>query len=280
MRISVVVPTRQMSKDLERCISSLRNQSEKIYEIIIVSPKNEEIERFAKKTKCKWYEDKKNKIGNAYYVGACQSKGDFAAFIDDDCVAPKNWLSLLVKDMKNEDLDIAGGDDIIDERTSTKFQKTLFLIDMARSSNVQLYGKDACRRLRACNIIFKRSVFEKQNFNRNLSGLQEPELLHRLEKDGKKIKFNGNITVFHSRRNNISGLFNQIYRNGIAKIDLIKIHKDIISTYDIAALFAFSATIFLLLFSIINKTPLLLWIGILAIYFILKPLYILLKVKK
>ncbi len=279
MKVSVVVPTRNNSKDLINCIKSLKKQSTKIYETIIVSPNNDSVISLAKKLGCKWFEDDLNTIGNAYHIGSIRAKGDIVAFIDDDCTASKDWLSNLVNEFKNDDIDVVGGDDIIDADKSTKFQNALFMIDFVRTPKNTLYGNDACNRLRACNIAFRSNIFKESNFNRKLVGLQEPEFIHRLFKNGFNIKFNPDIKVYHSRRKNLGGVFNQIYRNGISKIDLIKMHKDMITPYDIIIFGSVIVTIILLLVSITNTFPLFIWVILIVLYFILKPFYILLRVK-
>jgi GT2 family glycosyltransferase len=108
MRMSAVVPTRGNSAALERCIQSLKIQTKKIDEIIVVSPNNDSARGTAKKHDCKWVEDKKNTIGNAYCAGAKAAKGNLVFFIDDDCTAPRNWTSSLAADVESENLDVVG----------------------------------------------------------------------------------------------------------------------------------------------------------------------------
>jgi len=280
MRMSAVVPTRGNSAALERCIQSLKIQTKKIDEIIVVSPNNDSARGTAKKHDCKWVEDKKNTIGNAYCAGAKAAKGNLVFFIDDDCTAPRNWTSSLAADVESENLDVVGGDDVIDEKKSTKFQNAVFMIDKARTEKTALYGKQACRRLRACNIVFRKNIFSKHNFNENLKGLQEPEFLHRLQKNGYKIKFNQKTNVNHTRRNSIGGVFGQIYRNGKARVDLLKLHKDMLSFMDIAPLLLVAYTIILAYLSLGEKLFAVLWICTIAAYFIAKTTDVVWKTKK
>ena len=177
MKISVVVPTKNNCEQLIECLKSLKEQAVKIHEIIIVAPKNDKSMQSAREFGCKWIEDKLNTIGNAYNIGAENSSGDVVVFIDDDCFAPEDWLGSLLNEFKNQDLDVVGGDDIINTEKSTKFQNALYLLDLYRTPQASLYGMDACKRLRACNIAFKKNIFEKHQFNKNLTGLQEPEFL-------------------------------------------------------------------------------------------------------
>src|SRR3989344_5355419 len=97
MRISVVVPTRNHSEDLEKCFSSIQKQSKKPFEKIVVAYPNGGVEKLAKKYGFKTVYDKKKTIGNAYYTGANTAKGDIVVFIDDDAIAPKNLLKKIEK---------------------------------------------------------------------------------------------------------------------------------------------------------------------------------------
>jgi len=271
MRFSVVVPTRNNPQNLEKCISNLKRKKKKVSEIIIVSPMRDAAKKIARKYSCRWAEDKANTIGNAYNVGSVAARNEVVAFTDDDCVVSEDWLNRLEGAIK--DTDVVGGDDVIDEKRSTDFQNAVFAIDKARAGGT-LHGRDAARRIRACNMAIRHEVLKKHNFDTELTGLQEPELLHRLYKEGYRIKFDPSIKVMHTRRSDLSGVFNQIYRNGIAKTDLIRRHGEMISFFDVLMPAAFLVTIVLLLASL---ALFMWWIALLAAYFLLKPLYILLK---
>lgn len=278
--ISVVVPTRNNTEKLERCLQSLRKQSLKCAEIIVVDGRSTDgTLKTARKHKAKVITDTLLTIGNAYYAGAKTAKGDIVAFIDDDAFAPKNWLQKIKSEMEKEKLGVVGGEDLL-PKNSTKFQQAVYQTDLAKKPTKPLYGKYAKNRLRAANIAFRAEILKKENFNRQLKGLQEPELLHRLLKQGCKMKFDPSLHVYHQRRNSLSGIFRQIYRNGKAKIVLIRLHKDTASIVDaipvayfIILLFSFysaAAGNFMYMKSLIGAT---------ATYFLLKPAYILSKTR-
>ena len=228
--ISVVVPTKGASKDLEKCLQSLKRQK---CETIIVDS-TQETKEIAKRYGTRWVEDKLNTIGNAYAVGAEAASGDIIAFIDSDAFAPGAWIEALNREIKKERLDVLGGNDVL-PKDSTPFEEAAYQIDLARKEK-QLYGREAAMRLRATNIAFTRQALKRIKFNRQLKGLQEPELLHRMHKAGYKIKFEPRIIVYHRRRNSLRGIFRQIYRNGKGKVVLIKMHKEMISPIDILPL--------------------------------------------
>lgn len=274
MKISVVVPTRNNYPHLEKCIKSLKNQAKKPAEIIIVSPKGDSSQKTAEKFGCRWVDDRKNTIGNAYNAGASASKSEIIAFTDDDCVLPKKWLAEIEKGIS--DTDVVAGDDIIDEKNSSYFQNAAFTIDKARAQNSKLHGRDAAARARACNIAFRKKIFRKMNFDTELRGLQEPEFLYRLQKDGYRIKFDPKILVYHTRRGDLRGIFRQIYRNGKAKTELVRRHRGLISPYDILIAAGFVLTLIALATGPIFLKA---WLSLVAAYFLLKPAYILARAR-
>ena len=278
--ISVVVPTRRSSPDLKGCLESLSTQSKRSSEIIVVfDEKSDKNVMMARSFGARIFFDKHHTIGGAYSKGVEVATGDIIAFIDDDCVAPREWIKRL-EDEFEEDIDVVGGEDIIPD-DSTAFQKAAHQIDKARHLKSSIYGKKAKGRLRAANIAYRKTVFEKENFNPTLKGLQEPEFHHRIFKAGFKVKFDPGLYVFHKRRSGLRGIFNQIYRNGKAKINIIKLHKDMISFIDLVPFGYITITLLLAyLTSNLNTTFFYVWLAINLGYFTLKPFATILKTKE
>lgn len=276
--ISVVVPTRNNSPDLRECLESLSSQTRPV-EIIVVFDSNKDFNiPVAKKHGAKIVFDANGTIGSAYSVGARMASGYYVAFTDDDCIVPDNWIERAEKELK--DVDVLGGEDILPKNT-TRFQRAAYQIDLARKRDNSLHGKDAEQRLRAANIFYKRSLFDKENFNPRLKGLQEPEFNRRLLKKGCKMKFDPKLFVHHKRRSSLKGIFFQIYRNGKAKIDLLRLHKDMISVVDIFPFIYIAITAVLAYMAFSGEAIFIkLWIAATLAYFLLKPMAILAKTRQ
>ncbi|MCX6815403.1 MAG: glycosyltransferase [Candidatus Aenigmarchaeota archaeon] len=279
MKISVIIPTKDYDEGLRRCLTSISKQDYKNKEIIVVGTK-EETSKIAKEFGAKFFLDKAKTIGNSYSVGAKNAKGGVVAFLDDDCIALKNWLTKINKEFENDkDLMAFGGEDIIDEKRSSYFQTALFQLDIPRIYKSIVYGKRARDKLRACNIAYRRSVFSKFDFNKDLISLQEPELHHRLYESGAKMKFDPSIIVYHERRKNIKSVFKQMYRNGKAKIAVIGMHKKMIAPYDILMFLSIVISLISVISLTFTSRMLTYWVALLLLYFILKPVIILMKTR-
>lgn len=109
--ISVIVPTYNSEKTIQRLLDKLINNSVNVeYEVIIVdgcsTDKTVEI--------CKRYpvfikNNPKVHAAAARNIGIQSSKGDICAFIDSDCVPCDGWIDLIEKELSANDVDAIGG---------------------------------------------------------------------------------------------------------------------------------------------------------------------------
>lgn len=109
-KISVIIPAYNAEQAIEKCLLSLMQQSFTDFEIIVVddnsTDKTSEIaSKYTKVIKL----DKKTDVGAARNIGAEESKGEVLVFTDSDVVLPKDWLSNIVKDMREHNVKCVGG---------------------------------------------------------------------------------------------------------------------------------------------------------------------------
>lgn len=164
--ISVIVPTKNNAELLRKCLSSLAEQDFKDFEVIVVDGHSTDAtpEVVNKRGAKLVYEDFGAR-GGACNVGAGHAEGEILVFTDDDCTFPSDWLKKInTAFSEDKDLAVFGGDDIIDERESSYFERTLFQIDRSRG-----VPKDPHKRLRGCNVAYRKSAFSSETgFNLKL----------------------------------------------------------------------------------------------------------------
>jgi len=94
--LSIIIPTHNSASAIDRCINSLNAQSyhREKYENIIVDDgsKDKTIELAKKAGVDKIIETEPCFQGKARNIGVKNSKGDFVAFIDSDCLAKEGWI--------------------------------------------------------------------------------------------------------------------------------------------------------------------------------------------
>lgn len=204
MRISVVVVTFNRPEEVKKAVDSLLNQSVKPFEIIIVDDASTPPLRMkvdGTRTKLKRF-DKEIGLSSARNYGIDVAKGEYIAFIDDDCIASKNWIEEIQKGIR------AGGD-ILGGPLRPRFrakppewwnEKHLgYFVGVGNSETRDIWG---------ANMVFRKEVFRKIGvFNPNV-GRQKGKLLAGEDTDliakGKRahalILFMSNAEVFHMVR--------------------------------------------------------------------------------
>jgi len=104
-KISVIIPVYNEEKYIEKCLHSLKKQSCKNFELIVVN--NNSTDRsaeIAKKFTKKVLNCKKQGISAARNYGAQKANGDILCFIDADAILDKDWISKVAKSFnKNAD---------------------------------------------------------------------------------------------------------------------------------------------------------------------------------
>ena len=105
--ISIIIPTLNEEKYLEKLLNCIKKQTYKDYEIIVSDYNSKDKTRqVAKKFKCKIANGGLPAKGRN--TGAKAAKGDILFFIDADCVIKKDFLQKSLNEIKNRNLDVAG----------------------------------------------------------------------------------------------------------------------------------------------------------------------------
>lgn len=96
MRISVIVPTYNEGKTIERCLQSLRKQTFKDYEIVVVDGHSrDKTVNIAKKYADKILFDEEKGAGVARNLAAKVVDSEIVAFVDSDTMVPENWVETI-----------------------------------------------------------------------------------------------------------------------------------------------------------------------------------------
>jgi O-antigen biosynthesis protein len=92
---SVVVCTRNRAALLGRCLASLSRLEHPDHEVIVVdnTPGQPEVEQLAKDVGARYLVERRTGLSRARNSGARAAEGEVVAYIDDDAVADRDWLS-------------------------------------------------------------------------------------------------------------------------------------------------------------------------------------------
>jgi len=101
--ISVIVPAYNEEKYLAKTLKTLRNQTFKDYELIVVDNNSKDrTNEIARKLADKVVVEKKKGYHNATNRGAKEAKGKIITFCDADSLYPRDWLGKIMADFEKE----------------------------------------------------------------------------------------------------------------------------------------------------------------------------------
>ncbi len=115
--ISIIVCTYNRQEMLSGCLDALINQNvdDHNYEVIVVNNNsNDNTEEIAKnytlsQKNFSYYLQPEQGLSHARNLGLENAKADYVAYIDDDAIAPKNWIYTAMQIIKTHKPDIFGG---------------------------------------------------------------------------------------------------------------------------------------------------------------------------
>ncbi len=135
MYFSVVVPTFSRTDEVNELLSSLVEQQDKDFEVIIADGSlddsvGNEIQKFKDKLPINYLYKKALGISESRNWGVENAKGDFVVFFDSDCVIPPQYFSEVRKFLLVHPLDAYGGPD----KASANFNSKQKAISYAMTS--------------------------------------------------------------------------------------------------------------------------------------------------
>ncbi len=211
--ISVVVSvySTDRARDLERCIESVKKQTLRPKEIIVVLDPNEDLIAFYRerlKSDVKIIVSDRFGLSSARNAGVRNSKSEIMVFIDDDAVADERWLGNLVRNYDDPSVIGVGGriEPLWDKGNPSWFPEELYWIVGCSYKGLPT-KKAVIRNPIGCNMSFRRSVFEKVGYfstivgrmGNNLMGHDDTEFGIRATSKlpGTKILYDPEAVVFH-----------------------------------------------------------------------------------
>lgn len=228
MNFSIVIVTYNRKKELENCLESLRStmQSRDMETIVVF---NGELSYFEKtktkfpEVKCYYIPSSSPSAARNFGVTKCQAEN--VLFLDDDCVVPVGYFE---KVSFEEPWDVLGGPDQ-SSPTCSQFQRTLGYV----LSSPLCMGKTFKRHhthsasgpsvadetsLILCNLWMKRTLFEKHQFDGDLFRNEENHLLKKLKLEGKIIKHDPRLYVYHDRKASYGPLAASVMKSGECRV--------------------------------------------------------------
>jgi glycosyltransferase involved in cell wall biosynthesis len=212
--VTVVVPVYNAADTIVECINSLLNLDypKDRVELIFVDDgsRDNTVELIQRFKGVKLLKQEHRGPAAARNLGFRDSRGEVIAFTDSDCIAPKDWLKRIVKEV--EGVDVVGG--------SLKPVSAGTLAErFEQHRRDRLYGRE--RRyvdaLPSCNLAFKRSVLKEvggfdEDFKK--ASAEDYDLCRRVVERGHRILYEPSIYVVHRHVTNSEEILRKAFIHG------------------------------------------------------------------
>lgn len=224
-KLSVIIPTRNRSRELHNALVSITSQQidQKLFEVIVVdngsTDNTREIVCAFEKTfpNLRYFYEERPGLHNGRHRGLKEAFGEILVFCDDDIIATKTWLSAIEESFQDSDVALVGGNnfpnfeveppqwihDLWDRPRSSggRYLEWFSILDFGVESKtidpMLIWG---------CNFsIRKKILLEAGGFNPD--GLPQELIMYRgdgetkvsqfVHKSGYKSVFNPNASVYH-----------------------------------------------------------------------------------
>jgi glycosyltransferase involved in cell wall biosynthesis len=213
LKLSVIIPTYNRYAFLKKCLQSICNQtfSSEGYEIIVIddgsTDDTESISKKFKNNKINFHFHRQENAGPAAArnLGVALSSGDILVFIDDDCVAPADFLRNIDYCFENySEADVCVGKiipvfDNIFLRQTTKYLEKKY----RKESNTIVSQATPKTELRTdCSAVKKECFVSVGGFDTKfkLPSGEDVDLGFKLLERGFKILFTSKVVIYHHQR--------------------------------------------------------------------------------
>ena len=174
--ISVIICTKDRPGFVEKCLESLKKQTFKNFEIIVVDTGNKKTKNVCKKYGARYIEERRSGRCLARNIGIENAKGEIIFFFDDDTYLERDYIERMLENYKNDSVAGVGGVEIEDVELQKKKKKKRSFSN--RLLGVFIYKLNPFMRNREIGII-KSSGRVTDNFGRDKIIIQRPvDVMH------------------------------------------------------------------------------------------------------
>jgi len=225
-KISIIIPTFNSAKVLQKCLESLTNQTIRSegYEVIVVDDgSTDRTKDTVAKYPVKYLYQQNSGPAAARNHGVEQAQGEVVLFTDADCEPQPNWIEEMVKPM--DDPQVIGVKGAYKTR-----QKEL----VARLVQIEYEHKyERMKKFKYIDFIdtysagYRKNIFLKYGgFDERYpkASVEDQEFSFRLSHDGYKMVFNPEAVVYHKHSARLLDYLKKKYKIAFWKVFLLKRH--------------------------------------------------------
>jgi glycosyltransferase involved in cell wall biosynthesis len=199
--VSIIIPTKNEAKYIEKSLLSLKNQTHPHIETIVVDDLSEDktaeiADKHADKVILK-----KTNIAQAKNLGARNASGDVLIFLDADTMLSASWVERALSHLKNHD-SVVGRIIPIEKNINARFFGMLY------DAALNLTGFTQRVNIGGIPIAVRKNIFERVNgFREDFTSCEDIDFIKKIKVAGK-LKIDRSMLSFMTmRRFEINGYF-------------------------------------------------------------------------
>ncbi len=207
MKLSVVIPAYNEEKYLPGCLESLKNQTFRDFEIIVIDNNSTDTTaEIAMQHGVNIIHEAKKGVGAARKKGFSQARGEIIVSTDADCTFPPDWLEKIAHAFENPNTIAVYGTTIIEDPSIWKRQLSYYVMNIFYQINDRLNKKQ----FQGSNSAVRKTAYEKTTgYDSSLGALEDADLCKKLMKIAtpSAIFFDPSIKIITSARRLKNGNF-------------------------------------------------------------------------
>lgn len=222
IKYSIVVAVYNRPEEMEELLYSIKNQSFRNFELIIVddgshmSSRNV-FEKYNKELNISYFfiENKGPALARNFGVG--KAIGEWIIFLDSDCTIPQDYFHEVEFFLENNQIDFFGGPDMMD-KNFTYLQKSInfSMTSLFTTGGIRGNEKSVDKFLpRSFNMGIKKEAFDDvKGFSDIRQYGEDLDLSYKLFFNGKSSALIPKAKVYHKRRTNLVNFLKQMIKSG------------------------------------------------------------------
>jgi len=218
---SIIIPFQNLSKDLEECLTCIKELSYKSFEVILLPDDAIVLPDIFSTMAVEIIATGKTGPAVKRDIGARRAKGKYLAFIDDDAYPEKTWLSIAKKFFETNNMVGAVGGPAVTPGSDPFWSRVSGAVFLSRISGgfperyVPVYPAKIVDDWPSVNLIVKKKVFkEVGGFDSNYWPGEDTKFCRDIQLKGWKIYCLPDLIVYHHRRSSLIRHLKQIGNYG------------------------------------------------------------------
>lgn len=224
-KYSIIIPVYNRPDEMKEMLDSLKNQSIKPFEIVLVEDGSDQksdflIDRYD--LPINYYFKKNTGPGDSRNFGMKKAKGEYFLFFDSDCVLPEDYFENLDRAIVEIEPDAFGGPDAAHPSFSNVQKAINYAMTSFFTTGGIRGGKKQLDKYqpRSFNMGLKKEVYEKVGGFSDIHPGEDPDLSFRIMNAGYKVSLIQETLVFHKRRIDFEKFIKQVYKFGVVRVIL------------------------------------------------------------